>query len=905
MVLQDAGKASFFDVMNVHELYSVLMPDGSIQLEWTQPAADELNHSSQAMQDEVFARFTQEPADWLFFLGFCAKGISLSSSLTFWRTFSGLFIQKLKLTPELENLRANVVIPFADEERARLLESAPPMPGGEYLTDETLSSLWEELHEIFYRKIVAHTGSVADFFREYSPDVHLAGRIYFHLVENKDHESPFAFLATYSTRLNESGESRHLPLKYALEEYRDDNEKLLKLLVTVDDAAQKSELVADLRDSGELFYPLAWSAKEAYVFLQEIPIYEEAGILCRIPNWWKKKTATVTMQLSIGEKPPSMVGMDALLDFSPRLMIGDAEISEEEARRLLRESEGLAFLKNKWVAVDPDKLRQTLEAFEKASELNSDEGITLLDALRLSVNSQNMLGDVAADIAGVSHGEWLRTIFGQLQRPESIAGVKTSRAFAARLRHYQQDGLNWLFYLHKMRLGACLADDMGLGKTVQILAFLDVLKTEAKKAKKTAASLLVIPASLLANWSAEIENFAPKLSFFVAHPDFHRPATVPALPPEKLDALDLVITTYALTQRYEWLQEYTWKYVILDEAQAIKNPGTRQTKAVKSLAAANRIVMTGTPVENRLSDLWSLFDFINPGLLGNAKEFGDFSKRLANHPDGYAGLRRVVSPFILRRLKTDKSIIADLPDKVEMKTWAAMSKKQIVLYGEVVASIREALEHTEGIQRKGLILSALIKFKQLCNHPSQYLGLDSFDEYESGKFQRLREICETIHEKRERVLVFTQFKEMTAPLSRFLATIFNREGLVLHGSVPVGKRKELVETFQGRDYVPFFVLSLKAAGVGLNLTAASHVIHFDRWWNPAVENQATDRAFRIGQKKNVMVHKFLTQGTIEEKIDRMLSQKAKLSDEVITASGESWLTEMSNEELYELFTLQI
>jgi non-specific serine/threonine protein kinase len=888
-----------------NELSAILTPDCSIQLEWTSPPADGLKHSSQVMQDEIFARFTQEPDGWLIFLGFCSKNIPLSPSLTFWRTFSVLFIRKLKLTPDLEELRTKVVIPFADEERGLLLESAPLMTGGEYLTAETLSTLWEGLHLTFYRKIDTYKGTVADFFKEYNPDVHLAGRIYFHLVENKNHESPFAFLATYSTRLNEAGESRHLPLKYALEEYRDNNEKLLRLLVTVDDAAQKSGLVAGLRDSGELFSPLAWSSKDAFVFLQEIPIYEEAGILCRIPNWWKKKTAAVTMQVSIGEKPPSMVGMDALLDFSPRLMIGDMEISEEEARRLLRESEGLAFLKNKWVAVDPEKLRQTLEAFEKASELQSDEGITLLDALRLSANSQNLLGDAAADIVGVSHGEWLRTVFGQLQRPESIGKVRTSRAFAARLRHYQQDGLNWLFHLHRMKLGACLADDMGLGKTVQILAFLDALKTEAGKAKKTAASLLVIPASLLANWSAEIEKFAPKLSFFIAHPDFHRPTTVPVLPKEKFDGLDLVITTYALAQRYEWLLDYTWNYVILDEAQAIKNPGSKQTKAVKRLAAVNRIVMTGTPVENRLSDLWSLFDFINPGLLGTTKEFGEFTKRLVGHPDGYAGLRRVVSPFILRRLKTDKSIISDLPDKVEMKTWAAMSKKQMVLYGEVIATIRKALEHTEGIQRKGLILSTLIKFKQLCNHPSQYLGLDSFNEQESGKFQRLREICETIHAKRERVLVFTQFKEMTGPLSRFLASIFNREGLVLHGSVPVGKRKELVRKFQGLDYVPFFVLSLKAGGVGLNLTAASHVIHFDRWWNPAVENQATDRAFRIGQKKNVMVHKFLTKGTIEEKIDRMLVEKAKLSDEVIAASGENWLTEMSNEELFELFTLNI
>ena len=269
--------------------------------------------------------------------------------------------------------------------------------------------------------------------------------------------------------------------------------------------------------------------------------------------------------------------------------------------------------------------------------MHGDEGITLLDALRLSANSRNLLGDAAADIATVSHGEWLRTVFGQLQRPASIAKVKTSRAFTARLRHYQQDGLNWLFSLHRMRLGACLADDMGLGKTVQILALLDALKTRAKKAKKAPASFLVIPASLLANWSEEIENFAPRLSFFIAHPDFHKPKTVPVLPKETLDGLDLVITTYALAQRYEWLQDYTWAYVILDEAQAIKNPGTKQTRAVKRLAAANRIVMTGTPVENRLSDLWSLFDFINPGPIRHRLDRGD--RRSAPEPRyrGHAG----------------------------------------------------------------------------------------------------------------------------------------------------------------------------------------------------------------------------------------------------------------------------
>jgi non-specific serine/threonine protein kinase len=305
-----------------------------------------------------------------------------------------------------------------------------------------------------------------------------------------------------------------------------------------------------------------------------------------------------------------------------------------------------------------------------------------------------------------------------------------------------------------------------------------------------------------------------------------------------------------------------------------------------------------------LSDLWSLFDFLNPGLLGNAKEFSAFTKGLADDPNGYAGLRKVVSPFILRRLKTDKSIISDLPDKVEVKTWAAMSKKQTVLYGEMVAGLREIIENAEGIQRKGVILSALMKFKQLCNHPAQYLGQELFEETDSGKFARLREICEIIHEKREKVLVFTQFKEMTEPLARFLATLFKRQGLILHGSIPVGKRKELIEKFQGSEYVPYFVLSLKAGGVGLNLTAANHVIHFDRWWNPAVENQATDRAFRIGQKKNVIVHKFLTKGTVEEKIDEMLTTKSQLAGEVVAATGENWITEMSNDQLFDLFSLQ-
>ena len=885
-------------------LKAVLLPNGSLQLE-SDTKSSKQTKSSTLLQQEIFSVYKKDQGNWLLFLGFSDVAVSLPDSLDFWRRFSGLFVHHLRLTPELEELRHQVKIPLPEQELAGLLETLPAMIGGEQINSGLMATFWSALNASFATSIRQFSGSVAEFIHHFSPNSHLLGRIYFHLVENKDDDAPFAFLATYSTQMGGDGQSKHLPLKYALQEYRDDNNKLLELLTTVYEAAGNSTLITELLESNELFSPLAWSSRDAYTFLQEVPLYEEAGILCRIPDWWKVKPTGVKLKLSLGEQQPAMVGMAALLDFSPRLMLGEDEISMDEAKRLLDEVEGLAFIKNKWITVDREKLELTLLAYEEAQKLTEQEGLTLAEAMRLQLQSgTELLPTKGADILEIEHGQWLQSVFNKMAHPGKLPQVDTDDRFKAQLRPYQQDGLRWLSELHGLGFGACLADDMGLGKTVQVLAFLNILSGRQRTGKKTAASLLIIPASLLANWEQEIENFFPDLKVFFAHPSMHTPHRVKPPPKKELARLDLLITTYALAQRYDWLAEHSWNYVILDEAQAIKNPGTKQTRAVKKIPAANRIAMTGTPVENRLSDLWSLFDFVNPGLLGSSKEFATFSKGLADHPDGYGRLRRMTAPFILRRLKTDTSIISDLPDKVEMKIWADLSRKQTVIYQQLVDNMAELLESADGIQRKGMILAALTKFKQICNHPDQYAGVNGYNEKESGKFARLREISTSIHEKREQMLIFTQFKEMTEPLANFLETIFGRPGLIIHGSVAVGKRKKIIEQFQSDEYVPFMVLSLKAGGVGLNLTRANHVIHFDRWWNPAVENQATDRVFRIGQQKNVMVHKFITRGTIEEKIDEMLEQKAQLSADVLATGGESWLTEMKNDELSDLFRLQ-
>ncbi len=846
------------------------------------PSVQDLNPKHQRLKE----RFEKDKYGALYQAGLEEKPEDLSASAFFLFLVADTFFQVLTSLPELEVAREEAKAEPSEEVSQQLLDAVPFVIGSEHLTKKWIQRIFGKLTDIFREEIRSCDGTVAMYLAEKSQHLKVPERIFFHLVESKEEAYPFAFLATYATR-SENGRIRHMPLEYALTEYKNQREKLLGLLSCLNQAAEVSELISGFMESGELFHPLRLTSGEAYEFLKQTEEIERTGILCRIPNWWKKKAASVSMSVRLGEEQPAMLGFDTLVSIRPRLTVDGQSLTEEDIRSLLAQTEGLAFLKGKWVEVDHEKLKKLLEEMEK----NEGE-MTLMEALRLELGTAE--GQEESGLV-VTNGTWLSSLLKSLRNPGRIRKLSSPKSFRAALRPYQKNGYTWLNYMNQLGFGACLADDMGLGKTVQVLAYLERLRTKEKHARV----LLIVPASLVGNWQKEAQKFAPSMELLVLH------GKTSAVLEQMLTEHPafLTVTTYGMASRISALQEISWTAVILDEAQAIKNPSTRQTKEIKKLSAGMRIAMTGTPIENDLTNLWSLFDFLNRGLLGSPKEFHEFCKNLSDHPEGYAKLKAMVAPFMLRRVKTDKKVIADLPEKLEKIDYVTMSKKQVVMYRKVVAELEEKLQDADGMKRRGLVLATITKLKQICNHPDQYLGQQTFLESESGKLMLLRELCETIYEKRERVLIFTQFKEITEPLSDFLTGIFHAEGYVLHGGTRAAKRTEMAEAFQGEDYVPFIVLSVKAGGTGLNLTKASHVIHFDRWWNPAVENQATDRAFRIGQTKNVMVHKLVCQGTIEEKIDAMIASKKELAENVIGSGGEKWITELGNEELLSLFRL--
>lgn len=882
-----------------NSLIASIFPNETVQLEWT-AVRKNVSKNTQLLQRDIFKRSKDNFISSLFFLGFCNEATPLSPSLNFFRDFSNLFSYKLIHTPDLEIKRDKTEMIITNEEMANILRKAPFMVGSERFNKKVLTKLWEQLNLLFQDKIKNHTGTIESFIQTYSMNVHLVGRMQFHLAENpSDKKFPFTFLATYTPR-KQKKIFQQFTLKDSLVMFNHNDRELLELLNTIHYAARNCPLIDRLFKSGGLFQPLAWTPAEAYQFLQEIKLYEKCGILCRIPEWWNKEASSMRVNISMHDSTPSHLGMESIMNFNAQLLLGDTIITKEEVQNILNETEGLALVKGKWIKVDPKKLAIMLKMLEQAKEIET-KGLTFQEALRLQIGASDLLNKKDEDVAiEFSQGKWLKRTLEKLRNPKIIKSVSVPSKFKGTLRPYQREGLNWLSLLHSLQFGACLADDMGLGKTIQLLAFLLLIKN-----KNNPPNLLILPASLISNWQNEIQKFAPSLKVFIAHPDVN-PQTNDILSKETFhESYDLVITTYSLIQKLPTLKETTWFYVVLDEAQAIKNPNTKQSRTIKKLLSYNRVILTGTPIENRLSNLWSLFDFTNPGLLGSSKEFSTYTKSLDSHPNKYGKLKSVIQPYLLRRLKTDRSIVSDLPDKIEMKTYCHLSKKQIVLYKELVKNTEISLKESGGIQKKGIILASLMKFKQICNHPSQYTGNRHFTENDSGKFQRLREICEIIFQEREKVLIFTQFKSIIEPLNNFLKTIFQREGVVLHGSIPTSQRKKLIDRFQSDAYIPYFILSLKAGGVGLNLTEANHVIHFDRWWNPAVETQATDRVFRIGQEKKVLVHKFITKGTIEEKIDLMIEEKSSLSKDIIEQSKENWLTEIDDHSLLNLFKLNL
>jgi non-specific serine/threonine protein kinase len=827
------------------------------------------------------------------------------------RDFAAAYLTRLCHTPSPEG-GADVppVPPPGADELAALVLRAPPMRGLEYLSGDVLAEWWGQLDRLVREEMRAYPGGAHEYLRAKNPLWRLVGRVTLHLAENKrDPEFPFAFMATYAQRLSAKGRVQHLPLSKALEQYSGakDRAALVNLLSPLQQASETSALVKELLDSRSIYRALAWTAAQAYRFLREIPALEASGLIVRVPDWWStRRPPRPQVSVKIG-KQAAGVGVEALLDFSVETTLDGQPLTAEELAAISAGQSGLVSLRGQWVEVDGEKLRQALEHWKQAEREVGSGGVNFFEAMRLlsgvdaGPGKEDDSTEAVREWSGLTAGDWLAETLRGLTDPAS-ADEPVPPGLTATLRPYQRVGFHWLHFATRLRLGVCLADDMGLGKTIQVLALLLALRDEV--ASPPRPSLLVVPASLIANWKAEIARFAGSLRVRVAHPSEEKLADLADA--SAWSRSDLVITTYGMLSRLESLRTTHWGRVILDEAQAIKNPGSRQTRAVKGLRADARVALTGTPVENRLSDLWSIFDFLNPGLLGSAKDFSRLAGKLAERGhNAYEPLRALTRPYILRRLKTDKAVIGDLPEKTEVKAYCHLTKAQAALYQQSVRQLGEELDRVDGIQRRRLVLAYLMRFKQICNHPSQWLADGGYDPAASGKFSRLAEICDELGQRQEKVLVFTQFREIAEPLAAYLSGVFGRPGLVLHGQTTLPKRREMVEAFQRDGGPPFFVLSLKAGGTGLNLTAASQVIHFDRWWNPAVENQATDRAFRIGQKRNVLVHKFVCRGTIEDRIDQMIDEKSALARQLVDGDAGKMLTEMNNDELLRFVALDV
>lgn len=654
---------------------------------------------------------------------------------------------------------------------------------------------------------------------------------------------------------------------------------------------------------------------EAYQFLRNVtPLLEEAGFGIIAPEWWDTSGSRlgVRLQLKPSTKPPKSLAkagslnLNTLVNYRWELSLGDTRLSRAEFDALASLNEPLVQLNGKWVQLDNEQVQAAQKFWEKEGQGGQ---MGLMQAAQYILGGQ--AGAEGLPIDGVDAEGWVQEWLDGLEGHEKMIILPQPQTLKGKLRPYQTYGFSWLSFFQRWGLGAILADDMGLGKTIQALALLAHEK-ENNNGKLPGPVLLVCPTSVVTNWQRETQRFAPSLNIY-KHQGPSRFRNHELI--KKAGETELFITSYPLVrQDLEELQSIKWHGIILDEAQNIKNPAAKQTQAARALKANFRFALTGTPVENRLMELWSIMQFLNPGYLGTRESFRrEFAIPVErfHDPEITNQLKELVSPFILRRVKTDPNVIDDLPEKIEVKAYCNLTEEQASLYQNHINEVMDRIQNSDGIERHGLVLSMLTKLKQICNHPIQYLEkinghvpLAKDMHNRSGKLKRLVEMLEEIVAVGDRVLIFTQFAEMGKMLNSYLAATLNTQTLFLYGNTPVKMRDQMIKRFMDDENGPqIFILSLKAGGIGLNLTRANHVIHFDRWWNPAVEDQATDRAFRIGQNRNVQVHKFVCVGTLEERIDEMIESKKGLADAVI-GTGEAWISDLSTEELQDLVRLR-
>lgn len=661
---------------------------------------------------------------------------------------------------------------------------------------------------------------------------------------------------------------------------------------------------------------LSLSTQESFDFLREsAPLLEASGFGVLVPPWWNKPGTRLGVRLKMSSNssgpgadaiPKSDVGFDKLIRYKWEMSLGDTTLTQDEFDALVALKSPLVQIRGQWVQLDPDQIEAAIK-FWKKQDLEAD--VNMQEAMRIGLGATDSVEGLPVE--DVQFEGWLNNWMERFTGNEKLEELEQPGSLQAQLRPYQLYGYSWLDFFRRWHMGACLADDMGLGKTIQTITML--LRQKEEDGRLPAPTLLICPTSVVVNWAKEIERFAPALTTLI-HQGGDRLRDDEFIAEAKTK--DMVLTSYALTRRdAATLQKINWYGLILDEAQNIKNPDTKQTRSIRQLEAEFRLALTGTPVENRLSELWSIMHFLNPGFLGPRQKFRqNFALPIERYGDEQATerLRKMVSPFILRRVKTDPTVIQDLPDKQEMKVYCNLSQEQATLYESVVQTAMQEVAEADGIKRRGIVLGMLMKLKQICNHPAQFLHqigdsspLDVRKETErSGKLGRLTAMLDEAVSVGDRVLIFTQFAEMGKFLRSHLQETLGVPAQFLYGSTSPKKRQVMINRFQDdADGPPIFILSLKAGGTGLNLTRANHVFHFDRWWNPAVEDQATDRAFRIGQKQNVQVHKFVCVGTMEEMVDKMIEDKKALAESVV-GSGENWLTEMSTDELRDLVTLR-